>query len=312
MSLRCLYKSTRIFFAFFLLFSFFLQAEPTCSKEDPIFKNPVEIAALRFPKVKVEDLDNYALSYSSQYVSSNAQILADMINTVIVATYGGSTKATPLPGYEVVDSLYLDEKNDENRLFGLILLDKESKNLVIVFRGTQTKYEWMLDQQVCQTKWNGGRVASGFYQAFLSNQEKIQKALKLHKKVPNIWIAGHSIGAAVATITAYDILLESREKNQTLSCYTFGSPRVLNLQLASQFKKAMEDDNLVSFRVVNIADSVPSVPPASTTEPFYEHVGHPIFYQFNGETAADNHAFYLKELLSGKDVPICPWKPKKD
>jgi len=73
---------------------------------------------------------------------------------------------------------------------------------------------------------------------------------------------GHSLGGALATLAAMDIKLNVPGKS--VSCYTFGSPKVGDSAFAGAYNKLVPD----THRFVNDTDLVPKIPPFG-----YEHVG---------------------------------------
>ncbi|MFM7236794.1 MAG: lipase family protein [Cyanobium sp.] len=73
-------------------------------------------------------------------------------------------------------------------------------------------------------------------------------------------VAGHSLGAALATISALHaaVLCDNAGAHCPIDLYTFASPRVGD----SQFAKACEQ-RLQAFRIANSEDVVPGIPPAT-------------------------------------------------
>ncbi|MGB5749188.1 MAG: lipase family protein [Desulfobacterales bacterium] len=111
----------------------------------------------------------------------------------------------------------------------------------------------------------GGKVHRGFKDAL----EEVWSDLfpyitQLDGKGCKLWVTGHSLGAALATLCA------SRYDN-IQGVYTFGSPRVGN----DGFKEKL-DANI--YRVVNNDDIVARVPPPGT----YVHVGELKFIDSDG------------------------------
>lgn len=101
-----------------------------------------------------------------------------------------------------------------------------------------------------------GRVHSGFKAALDDVWEKILPEIKiLEARGIKIWLTGHSLGAALATLAA-DRLQDVQ------GLYTFGSPRVGDQEFQSRFQ-------LKAFRVVNGNDIVTSMPAKNP----YHHVG---------------------------------------
>ncbi|EFJ16290.1 hypothetical protein SELMODRAFT_445229 [Selaginella moellendorffii] len=89
----------------------------------------------------------------------------------------------------------------------------------------------------------------------------------------SITVTGHSLGASLATVCAYDIANEKLNVNPStkkvipVTCFPFASPYVGN----EEFKTAAEKiEGLRILRVTNIWDLVPKVPPLLWG---YRHVG---------------------------------------
>ena len=132
-----------------------------------------------------------------------------------------------------------------------IVSDKES--VVIVFRGTEpTEFSDVLaDLNVWPDEAHNGHglVHNGFQTELDKLWPKIQASLKIMKTDgKNIFIAGHSLGGAMATLCA------SRMLGQVTALYTYGSPRVGN----RKFVKGL--GNLKHYRHVNNNDIVTGVP----------------------------------------------------
>jgi hypothetical protein len=147
----------------------------------------------------------------------------------------------------------------------------EGKDLIVLaFRGTVSQKNW-------HTNFNAAlihppntdtnlRVHEGFYGAFskLSDgtkgiEEKIAEIKQATQGQIPIYIAGHSLGGALAQISAAVL-----GNDQIAACYTFGSPRVGNSIFDLWVKPP-------SYRLVNYADIVPQVPLPIV----YRHSGDP-------------------------------------
>jgi hypothetical protein len=129
---------------------------------------------------------------------------------------------------------------------------------VLAFRGTEpTKgRDISTDARAFKVSVIEGRVHGGFLGGYNSVRENILKALKQVLGLP-IYITGHSLGAALATVATNHLEGEVLEgiplRDQIAACYTFGSPRVGNNQFDREFKSAI-------YRVVNTTDIVTVVP----------------------------------------------------
>lgn len=149
-----------------------------------------------------------------------------------------------------------------------------------------------MDTMSCPKRYENSYMAEGFYDTYLDASPNIVNSLvnKYMNRGYNIWVIGHSLGAAVATITSHVLNKIYPNKINTI---TFGCPRVLSPSLANEINDEF-------YRVVNIADFIPPSLPAATSESVYSHTGRLFAYQYNGSSSAENHAFYLKELGTKK------------
>ena len=127
------------------------------------------------------------------------------------------------------------------------------------------------DVDIRLTDWTqGGKVHRGFKEALEEVWIDLSAYIRqLDRKGCKIWMTGHSLGAALATLCA-------NRYGNVLGVYTFGSPRVGNDDFRDQY-----DINL--YRIVNNDDIVARVPPAGT----YRHVGELKF--INGEGTVGDH-----------------------
>ena len=128
---------------------------------------------------------------------------------------------------------------------------------ILAFRGTEAnrmkdiQADAKATQKACPT---GERVHSGFMQQYDDISFKLEEALDDPQiKGKPLFITGHSLGGAVATIAARRLDAE----HQIAACYTFGSPRVGTEGWVAQIKTPI-------YRIVNSADPVPMVPFSGT------------------------------------------------
>lgn len=141
------------------------------------------------------------------------------------------------------------------------ILISTDKFITLAFRGTESTSikDIKSDAKATTTKCDsGGNIHSGFKQAFEEVAIEIQSTLALEEfENKPLFITGHSLGGALATIAA-------KKLNHTggiASCYTFGSPRVGDEDWISDIKAPL-------YRVVNAADCVTMMPPSSDTISF--------------------------------------------
>lgn len=90
-------------------------------------------------------------------------------------------------------------------------------------------------------------------------------------KYPNAKIVptGHSLGGALAVITALELSLIYPKKVQSI--YNYGCPRLGNLQLMNYLKTIVP----TVYRIVHYKDLVPHLPPIDFK---YMHAAHEVLY----------------------------------
>ncbi|MCY9846394.1 lipase family protein [Vibrio caribbeanicus] len=137
------------------------------------------------------------------------------------------------------------------------ILVETPSSYVLAFRGTEAtslndiKADAKATTIKCRTS---GKIHEGFHEAFESVQEKLNAALKELDKSKPLFITGHSLGGALATIAAKRL----KFKYGIAACYTFGAPRVGDKEWIATIKTPI-------YRIVNAADSVTMLPPNGVT-----------------------------------------------
>ncbi|MBC3920827.1 lipase family protein [Undibacterium sp. CY18W] len=148
-------------------------------------------------------------------------------------------------------------KNADSSTQAFAVSSADGNTTYLSFRGTQADdmTDLITDIRFFPAEWNGrGKVHSGFLAAFQS----IEKELDVwFRQCPanTVWICGHSLGAALATLAA------ARYPGTRL--VNFGSPCVGDAEFAASFT------GREVARYVNCADFVTKLPPESS---FYQHL----------------------------------------
>jgi triacylglycerol lipase len=144
---------------------------------------------------------------------------------------------------------------------------------VLSFRGTQTNSigDIKTDIKAGMLKTIDGKVHEGFLEAYALIADDINASVAKIGKLP-IYITGHSLGAALATIATQ--ALEKKFGEQIAACYTFGSPRVGN----SEFDRSIKSP---FYRIVNATDGVTLIP--LMTMGGYTHVGDARYLTLDGD-----------------------------
>lgn len=138
--------------------------------------------------------------------------------------------------------------------------------LLLAFRGTEGKVrDWMADLDIDLVGGPGGKVHEGFHTALSYVWREIWTYISKERNSRALWVTGHSLGAALATLAVAKLRLEKDEPVNGL--YTFGQPRTGDREFAKNFDTDFEKQ---AFRYVNNNDIVPRVPFRAMG---YSHVG---------------------------------------
>ena len=136
----------------------------------------------------------------------------------------------------------------------------------MAFRGTDELSDWLDNINVCSTKELSGEFHRGFWNSVEDIREPIfmrYKDLQKQRKRP-LFITGHSLGGAMATITASKLIYENEPFT---SVYTFGQPRALTRETSKIFNMECKSR---FFRFHNNNDIVTGVPSRLMG---YSHIG---------------------------------------
>ncbi|CAN0019804.1 unnamed protein product [Scytosiphon promiscuus] len=163
--------------------------------------------------------------------------------------------------------------------------------LIVVFRGTKELTDWTTNMRMVPRSaprdWNavaGCDVHRGFDDGVDTvwlpgpgNPAGMHATIKAlydeEGSERKLYVAGHSLGGALATIAAARLVLV--DNMNIAGIYTIGSPRVFDSKLASVFDQTVNHGTAMKdkyFRCRNNNDVVPRMPPIP-----YEHVGTEIY-----------------------------------
>jgi triacylglycerol lipase len=152
----------------------------------------------------------------------------------------------------------------EEDLLGFI--SETPTRIFVVFRGTQSMRDLKRDLNCVRVPFhlvpNGGCVHQGFLSTYtkvgegrvLSLREFILRTISGLDSSKKLYITGHSMGAALATLCALDIAKNSPFHQPIL--YTFASPRVGNRTFANTFNSTIN----TCVRIENQYDYIPRIP----------------------------------------------------
>lgn len=194
-------------------------------------------------------------------------------------------------------------KNDQNAPLGFIARKRNS--LYVIFRGTQTPSEWISNINAGLKPYEPageGNVHNGFMEIYKSIRENIIETIGKQGNKRNIHIAGHSLGAAIATLSVKDIGRDKR--NAIKSVYLYGSPRVGDAEFVKGYNDKYEN---VTFRIVNTSDIVTSVPPPAPVlgniGGYFSHIDTAIDFTWQENDIVKNHKMekYLEAIENAKE-----------
>jgi hypothetical protein len=134
------------------------------------------------------------------------------------------------------------------------LAESEDGYAVLAFRGTELskREDVRIDVEAIKVSVLDGRIHAGFRIAYESVAKEIETNVLKLKGVP-LYITGHSLGAALATVATQRLEHNPRIREIIAACYTFGSPRVGDSHYDIEFKSPI-------YRVVNTTDIVTIIP----------------------------------------------------
>ena len=136
---------------------------------------------------------------------------------------------------------------------------------------------------------------AGFVELYLSLRPLVlDAAMRAHARAtstPTIYVTGHSLGGALATIFAADVAANHPQLRSRMCVYSFGSPRVGDEAFARHFDACVPR----SFRCRNKLDLVPRLPLWSPAFR-YKHVGREVVLRRELQPAG-RWAFFGKRFL---------------
>ncbi|MEH1946362.1 MAG: lipase family protein [Nostoc sp.] len=209
-----------------------------------------------------------------QFDEINKPILSEQFDEINKPKLGGD--------YHLISEL------KENGLpFGFVASKNSSNDVFVVFRGTKTFAEWFKDVNIPLVSYSDGRnlqgsvlrvigekiqliqspieipkvgdfgrVTVGFRQIYISLRDGMINALKGCDPNSRIFVTGHSLGSALATLAIPDILANTDFKPEKVILYTFASPRCGDREFATKFQ-AMR---VRHWRIANTEDFVTMIP----------------------------------------------------
>ncbi|XP_022777321.1 phospholipase A1-II 1-like [Durio zibethinus] len=208
--------------------------------------------------------------------------------------------------YYVTDFFYAASDDVESAWFGYVAVTTDEgkvalgrREILVAWRGTITDSEWFNNVNFFQTSaselfgaGNNAKVHSGFLSLYTgtswksaynktSAREQVLKAVrelvnKYQDEEISITVTGYSLGAALATLNAMDIVANGynkptgdSKKSCMVTAFAYAGPRVGNSGLEEVFKTL--NDHLRLLRITNFWDPVHHLPSKFLSG--YTHLG---------------------------------------
>lgn len=197
----------------------------------------------------------------------------DLVNNALLISQQTYCPNTTIVNENVILESVAHKNGDE----AIIGFDKKYKSIFVAFRGSDNIFNWLNNIRIVKVNpyrnYPEAGVETGFFNMYKKLDSKIYgDIIKLSIKYnnTNIMITGHSLGAALSTLLAFDVLHDSVYDGFNVhSLITFGSPRVGNKQFSDLVS------NITSYRVTHYYDLVPHLPFEFLD---YHHVRQEIWY----------------------------------
>ncbi|KAK8635349.1 hypothetical protein V6N13_004090 [Hibiscus sabdariffa] len=199
--------------------------------------------------------------------------------------------------YKVSRFIYAGSQSVDSAWIGYVAVATDQgrdvlgrRDILIAWRGTATRSEWRNNLQVSQRATASDlfpsqidvkvKVHRGFHSLYTgtkpdsahnktSARDQVLEAVKdlvdrYKGEEISITVTGFSLGAALATLTAIDIVANGYNKPPNgepfmVTAFTFGCPRVGNTEFAREFN-ALCDHQLHLLRIENEDDFIPRIP----------------------------------------------------
>lgn len=219
-------------------------------------------------------------------------------------------------GYRIVAELRAAAIDGAMELFGFVI--ESDSEAIVALRGTSSPVEWVSDFIAQQTPYRPapklGMTHRGFTDIYMTMRKQLLAAIAAIAPDKPLFITGHSLGGALATLAAPDLVLNA--KCATPAVYTFGAPRAGDPQFAKSFNHLIR----TSWRISNFYDIVTQLPPLIYRSPrtdqtyYYMHVKKELPLAFRSGSVGGNHALgsYFHEvskLAPQYAYAVCEYPP---
>lgn len=160
--------------------------------------------------------------------------------------------------------------------------------ILVAFRGTEPNQlrDWMTDLQMKLVDGAAGKVHNGVQKGLMTvwndhdGNPGVSKTIdQFQDRGQSVWVTGHSLGAALATLAVAEMTL--RDDRPVNGLVTIGQPRTGDREFATAFNAVLQDR---CFRFINNNDLVTRLLPRATG---YSHVGRALYIDDDGDLHDD-------------------------
>ncbi|WP_379151063.1 lipase family protein [Paenibacillus sp. sgz5001063] len=238
---------------------------------------------------------------NNQAFEERAIFLAAVCGQTYVQFNHSDRTFTVPAGYSVIHIIQAKSLGRVWEPFGFII--ESPQEIIIAFRGSSSTANWISNANATQKRYkfikeNYCLTHRGFTDIYTSARREIHSALSRLSSGKILYITGHSLGGALATLCAPDVAANTAFNTPRL--YTYGSPRVGDPVFAKTCSKYVPN----SYRIGNLFDAATYVPPSIFKLPrsdkryYYSHVQTLYPLSFQKGSVSLNHALssYFREL----------------
>lgn len=223
---------------------------------------------------------------TTHYSPNNAYWLAKASQLVYAKV--GDEKATidrdkifeTLNSWDDSGKLFTDLKTFNNNSTQSFVA-KSEKFIISSFRGTDEWQDWLDNLNLPAIPHNLGRVHRGFQTALEDVWDEMLATIEQFKdNQQTLWLTGHSLGGALATLAAAERIDEDQPWN---GLYTFGQPRCVDRTMSRNINVEAKER---IFRFQNNNDIVTRIPQRLMG---YSHTGTFVYIDKDQEIHTDIH-----------------------
>ena len=191
-------------------------------------------------------------------------------------------------GWSVTQQFYYTDLFGETVPIGAVL--ESSSAVTVAFRGTQTWQEIVVtdaDALTAIPSWTSYYIVHlGFNNLYYPIRQNVMNILDgIYFGQRPLYITGHSLGGALATLAALDYA-SNNAPYPVAEVYTFGSPRVASYITLVQYYDSPGRPGTYTYRVARPNDIITKIPPPG----LYYHVDQ--LCSLSGTTSQDGYSFH--------------------